>query len=44
MTFQQKILNNNLLKEDDKFSKEDYRRYNKCLEFLKRQEEEKIKT
>ena len=40
MTFQQKILNNNLPKEDDKFSKEDYRRYNECLEFL----EEKIKT
>ena len=40
MTFQQKILNNNLPKEDDKPSEEDYRRYNEYLELLKRQEEE----
>ena len=33
---QQKIPNENLSKEDDKFSKEDYRRYNEYLELLKK--------
>ena len=40
LPFQQKIPNNNLSKEDDKPSEEDYTRYNEYLELLKRQEEE----
>ena len=41
---QQKIPNNNLSKEDDKPSEEDYTRYNKHLKLSKKQEEEKSKA
>ena len=44
LPFQQKIPNNNLSKEDDKPSEEDYKRYNEYLEQLKRQEEEELKA